>query len=105
MTTRPEHFGTFPNLAFEWSTTGVLSLRGHTDRGSVVFTGDVHHHHRARALAEVADDRVNRVLAQLLRRYAPLALRQRLARPMNQGSTIGMALEGVTAADLADQAS
>ena len=42
---------------------------------------------------------------QLLLRYTPLALRQRLARRMNDGTTLGLALEGLTAADMAYQAS
>lgn len=40
---------------------------------------------------------------QLLLRYTPLALRQRLAKRMKEGVTLGMALEGLTAADLAYQ--
>jgi len=41
---------------------------------------------------------------QLLLRYTTLALRQRLLRRLNEGTQLGMALEGLTAADLAYQA-
>jgi len=40
---------------------------------------------------------------QLLLRYTPMALRQRLARRMNDGTTLGLVLEGLNAADLAYQ--
>ena len=40
----------------------------------------------------------------LFLRYTTLALRQRLAERVNQGTQLGMALEGLTAADLAHQA-
>jgi enoyl-CoA hydratase/carnithine racemase len=39
----------------------------------------------------------------LFLRYTALALRQRLARRVNEGTQLGMALEGLTAADLAYQ--
>ena len=40
---------------------------------------------------------------QLLLRYTTLALRQRLVARLNEGTALGMALEGLTAADLAYQ--
>jgi enoyl-CoA hydratase/carnithine racemase len=40
---------------------------------------------------------------QLLLRYTTLALRQRLVQRLNEGTQLGMALEGLTAADLAYQ--
>lgn len=40
---------------------------------------------------------------RLLLRYTTLALRQRLAQRLNEGTQLGMALEGLTAADLAYQ--
>lgn len=40
---------------------------------------------------------------QLLLRYTTLALRQRLLQRLNEGTQLGMALEGLTAADLAYQ--
>jgi enoyl-CoA hydratase/carnithine racemase len=40
---------------------------------------------------------------QLFLRYTTLALRQRLVRRLNEGTQLGMALEGLTAADLAYQ--
>src|SRR5207244_12737620 len=40
---------------------------------------------------------------QLFLRYTMLALRQRLLRRLNEGTQLGMALEGLTAADLAYQ--
>jgi enoyl-CoA hydratase/carnithine racemase len=40
---------------------------------------------------------------QLFLRYTTIALRQRLLRRLNEGTQLGMALEGLTAADLAYQ--
>jgi enoyl-CoA hydratase/carnithine racemase len=40
---------------------------------------------------------------QLFLRYTTLALRQRLLQRLNEGTQLGMALEGLTAADLAYQ--
>ncbi|MHB8464358.1 MAG: enoyl-CoA hydratase-related protein, partial [Acidimicrobiales bacterium] len=40
---------------------------------------------------------------QLFLRYTTIALRQRLLARLNEGTTLGMALEGLTAADLAYQ--
>jgi enoyl-CoA hydratase/carnithine racemase len=40
---------------------------------------------------------------QLFLRYTTIALRQRLLARMNEGTTLGMALEGLTAADMAYQ--
>jgi enoyl-CoA hydratase/carnithine racemase len=40
---------------------------------------------------------------QLFVRYTTLALRQRLLQRLNDGTQLGMALEGLTAADLAYQ--
>lgn len=42
---------------------------------------------------------------QLLTRYLAVTVRQRLSRRMAEGVQLGMALEGLTAADLADQRS
>jgi enoyl-CoA hydratase/carnithine racemase len=41
---------------------------------------------------------------QLFLRYTTIALRQRLLARLNEGTALGMALEGLTAADLAYQA-
>ena len=41
---------------------------------------------------------------QLFLRYTTLALRQRLVTRLKAGTALGMALEGLTAADLAYQA-
>jgi enoyl-CoA hydratase/carnithine racemase len=60
-TLRPSYFDAYPNLALERSTSGVLTARFHTDGGPVVFTGDLHHQF-PKALAEIADDRDNKVL-------------------------------------------
>ena len=48
---------------------------------------------------EIADSLAAR--PQLLTRYLALTLRQRLSRQMAEGTALGMALEGLTAADLA----
>ena len=53
---------------------------------------------RARAIAEQLAAK-----PQLFLRYTTLALRQRLLQRLNEGTQLGMALEGLTAADLAYQ--
>jgi enoyl-CoA hydratase/carnithine racemase len=53
---------------------------------------------RAHAIAEELATR-----PQLFLRYTTLALRQRLLQRLNEGTQLGMALEGLTAADLAYQ--
>jgi hypothetical protein len=40
---------------------------------------------------------------QLLTRYLAVTLRQRVSRRLAEGTQLGMALEGLTAADLAHQ--
>jgi enoyl-CoA hydratase/carnithine racemase len=51
---------------------------------------------RAQELAEAMATK-----PQLLNRYAAVALRQRLGQRMAEGTTLGMALEALTAANLA----
>jgi enoyl-CoA hydratase/carnithine racemase len=53
---------------------------------------------RAFAIAEQVAEK-----PQLFLRYTTLALRQRLLQRLNEGTQLGMALEGLTAADLAYQ--
>ncbi|MFL6054022.1 MAG: enoyl-CoA hydratase/isomerase family protein [Actinoallomurus sp.] len=53
---------------------------------------------RAQELAETLATR-----PQLLTRYLAVTLRQRISRRMAEGTQLGMALEGLTAADLAHQ--
>ena len=53
---------------------------------------------RARELAEALAAK-----PQLLTRYLAITVRQRLSRRMAEGTQLGMALEGLTAADLAQQ--
>lgn len=53
---------------------------------------------RAMELAEQLASR-----PQLFLRYSTIALRQRLLARLNEGTALGMALEGLTAADLAYQ--
>jgi enoyl-CoA hydratase/carnithine racemase len=55
-------------------------------------------HDRALAIAEQIATK-----PQLFLRYTTLALRQRLLQRLNDGTQLGMALEGLTAADLAYQ--
>jgi enoyl-CoA hydratase/carnithine racemase len=59
--TRPEYFTAFKNLKFTRTPSGVLTLRFHTDGGPATFTGQLHTD-LPRALAEIGDDRENRVL-------------------------------------------
>lgn len=53
---------------------------------------------RARELAETLAAK-----PQLLTRYLAVTLRQRISRRIAEGTQLGMALEGLTAADLAHQ--
>ena len=66
----------------------------HAGDGKRVFRAD-----RAFAIAEQLAEKL-----QLFLRYTTLALRQRLLQRLNEGTQLGMALEGLTAADLAYQA-
>ena len=55
-------------------------------------------HNRALEIAEQLTTKPH-----LFLRYTTLALRQRLLQRLNNGTQLGMALEGLTAADLAYQ--
>jgi enoyl-CoA hydratase/carnithine racemase len=57
----PEYFTKYENLYMERTPTGVLTLRFHTDDGPITFTGTPHHE-LPKALAEIGDDRANKVL-------------------------------------------
>jgi enoyl-CoA hydratase/carnithine racemase len=59
--TEPAYFTAFKNFHFTRTPSGVLTLRFHTDGGPATFTGPVHTDF-PRALAEIGDDRDNRVL-------------------------------------------
>jgi enoyl-CoA hydratase/carnithine racemase len=59
--TGPEYFTAFKNLEFTRTPSGVLTVRFHTDGGPATFTGQLHTD-LPRALAEIGDDRDNRVL-------------------------------------------
>ena len=57
----PAYFGAFSTLALSRSPAGVLTLRFHSDGGPAAFSGPMQQE-MPRALAEIADDRANRVL-------------------------------------------
>lgn len=57
----PSYFNEYENLAMERTESGILTMRLHTDGGPIVFTGQVHHD-LPRALAQIGDDRDNRVV-------------------------------------------
>jgi enoyl-CoA hydratase/carnithine racemase len=118
---QPEYFNAYANFAFDRTESGVLTVRLHTDGGPVTFTGQTHSDF-PRLLEAIAQDRANKVLVltgtgdrfmtdidgpslaarpQLLTRYLALTLRQRMSRQMAEGTALGMALEGLTAANLA----
>jgi enoyl-CoA hydratase/carnithine racemase len=59
--TAPAYFTAFKNLGFSRTPSGVLTLRFHTDGGPATFTGQMHTDF-PRALAEIGEDRDNRVL-------------------------------------------
>ena len=57
----PSYFNRYENLAMERTDSGVLTVRFHTDGCPAVFTGQTHHD-LARAVAEIGDDRDNKVV-------------------------------------------
>jgi enoyl-CoA hydratase/carnithine racemase len=59
--TEPAYFTAFKNFELTRTPSGVLTLRFHTDNGPATFTGSMHTDF-PRALAEIGDDRANRVL-------------------------------------------
>jgi hypothetical protein len=86
---QPEYFNAYANFAFDRTESGVrankvLVLTGTGDR----FMTDI-------------DGPSLAARPQLLTRYLALTLRQRLSRQMAEGTALGMALEGLTAANLA----
>jgi len=61
MTATPDYFTRYENLHMERTPSGVLTLRFHTDDGPITFTGTTHRD-LPKALAEIGDDRDNKVL-------------------------------------------
>jgi enoyl-CoA hydratase/carnithine racemase len=61
MAHNPEYFTKYANLHMERTTSGVLTLRFHTNGGPITFTGKAHED-LPKALAEIGDDRDNKVL-------------------------------------------
>ena len=61
MSNQPDYFTKYTNLHMERTASGVLTLRFHTDGGPITFTGTTHHD-LPKALAEIGDDRANKVL-------------------------------------------
>jgi enoyl-CoA hydratase/carnithine racemase len=57
----PEYFAQYKNFALSRSTSGVLTLRFHTDGGPHTFDGTTHHD-LPRLLEDIAFDSANRVL-------------------------------------------
>src|SRR5947209_15731413 len=55
------YFDSYQNLAMERTESGILTVRLHTDGGPIVFTGQTHHD-LPRAVAEIGDDRENKVV-------------------------------------------
>lgn len=113
-------FSDFPHLTFGivpgdgiqivWEEVLGLNRSRHLTLTQGSFTADQAHEWGAvaevvpqeRVLAraqEIAEDLAAR--SQLLNRYLAITLRQRLSRRMAEGTALGMALEGLTAANLA----
>ena len=59
--TGPGYFTVFKNMEFTRTPSGVLTLRFHIDGGPATFTGQLHTDF-PRALADIGEDRDNRVL-------------------------------------------
>jgi hypothetical protein len=57
----PSYFNSYENLAMERTDSGTLPVRLHTDGGPIVFTGQAHRD-LPRALAEIGEDRENKVV-------------------------------------------
>lgn len=57
----PSYFSAYENFALERSSSGVLTLRFHTNGGPAVFTGTTHHDF-PRLIEEIAYDRDNAVV-------------------------------------------
>src|SRR5712691_5514936 len=56
-----DYFTRYENQHLERSPSGVLTLRFHTNGGPITFTGTTHRD-LPKALAEIGDDRDNKVL-------------------------------------------
>lgn len=61
MSSERDYFTKYENLHLERTPSGVLTLRFHTNGGPITFTGNTHHQ-MPRALADIGDDRDNKVL-------------------------------------------
>lgn len=61
MSDESNYFTKYSNLHLERTPSGVLTLRFHTNGGPITFTGTTHHE-LPKALAEIGDDRANKVL-------------------------------------------
>lgn len=57
----PSYFGEYPNLAFDRTADGVLTVRFHTDGGPIVFTGKTHED-LPKAFDDIAADADNRAM-------------------------------------------
>ena len=57
----PDYFDRYGNLRMQRTPSGVLTLRFHTNEGPITFTGTTHRE-LPKALAEIGDDRANKVL-------------------------------------------
>lgn len=104
----------FPNARLTRSPSGVLEIALHTDGGKLVFNGHTHEQFvdlfhavneivpadgllaRAHELAEQLA-----ALPPLTNRYTRIALTQTLRRIVDEGAGYGLALEGISAADVA----
>jgi hypothetical protein len=110
--TEPAYFTAFKDLAFSRTPSDVLTLRFHTDGGPATFTAQ--QAERWGTVAEVlpleqvlprAQELAATLAAEphLLTRYLAVTLRQRISPQMAEAVQPGVALEGLTAADLAYQ--
>ena len=57
----PDYFTKYENLHMERTPSGVITVRFHTNGGPITFTGTTHQD-LPKALAEIGDDRDNKVL-------------------------------------------
>jgi hypothetical protein len=99
---------TFSNARLTRSKTGVLEVALHTDGGTLVFNGYTHQQF-VDLFHAIGSDPDNRVviltgsgkLPSLTTSYTRIAMTQKLRRIIDEGVTLGLALEGISAADVA----
>jgi hypothetical protein len=93
----------YPNARLTRSKSGVLEVAFHTDGSTLLFNGYTHEQF-VDLFHVIGSDAVAEGLAKLPRlttSYTRIALTQKLRRIIDEGVGYGLALEGISAADVA----